>query len=75
MKSLSEHEEVPQSTNPQVRYLTIEQGHEILDRQARRYFDMSGDEFIRAYAAGELDDHPCESDVTYVALLIPLAGR
>lgn len=72
MKSISEHEEAPQPTNLGVRYLTPEQGREILDRQARCYFGMSGEEFIRAYEAGELADHPNESDVVYVALLIPL---
>jgi hypothetical protein len=28
----------------------------LVDRQARRYFGMSGDEFIRAYRVGDLDD-------------------
>lgn len=66
MKSVSEHDEVPQSTNPQVRYLTPEQGKALFDRQARRRFGMSGDEFVRAYVAGEFDDHPNHSDVEYV---------
>lgn len=69
MKSVSEHDEAPQSTNPQVRYLTPEQGKALFDRQARKRFGMSGDEFIRAYEAGELVDHPNHSDVELVWML------
>lgn len=56
-----------------VRFVDHIEGYKILDRQARRYFDMSGEEFIRAWNSGELDDRPDQSRVTLVALLIPFA--
>jgi hypothetical protein len=74
MKSISEHDDVPQSTNPQVHFLTAEEGRALFERQAHRRLGMSGDEFIRAYEAGELADHPNQSDVEFVAFLIPLAA-
>ena len=56
-----------------IRDINQERGHWILNRQAQRYFGMEADEFVRAYRAGELRDHPNQTDVTYVAMLIPLA--
>jgi len=73
MKSIPEPDEMPQSTNPKVRFLTPEQGKALFDRQARKHFGISGEEFIRAYEAGKLIDHPSQSDVEYVAFLIPFA--
>lgn len=58
-----------------IRFLNSEQGYELLDRQARRYFGMSGREFIRAWRSGDLDEHLNQSDVTYVAMLIPFADE
>jgi len=57
-----------------IRYVTHLEGIEILDRQARKYLGMSGDEFVRRYRSGEIDD-PDRSDVIRVAMLIPLAER
>lgn len=56
----------------QPQYITKAEGVTLLDRQARKYLGMSGQEFSRKYRAGELtyDDHP---DVVRVAMLIPLA--
>jgi hypothetical protein len=55
-----------------VEYVTREEGIAILDRQARKYFNMSGEEFARRYRAGALEDmHDPKVDV--VAILIPLA--
>lgn len=54
--------------------LTREEGLAILDRQARRYLNMSGDEFIRAWDAGEFADDPDRPEVMRVAFLIGL-GR
>lgn len=39
-----------------VRELSREEGRELFDRQARRYLDMSGDEFLKKWDAGEFGD-------------------
>ncbi|MGH3089357.1 MAG: hypothetical protein ACRDSJ_18850 [Rubrobacteraceae bacterium] len=39
-----------------VRQLTREEGRELLDRHARRYLGISGEEFIRRWDAGEYGD-------------------
>ncbi len=48
------------------------EGAEILDRQARKYLNMSGPEFARAFCAGELDIE--ETNVMRLYMLLPLAG-
>jgi hypothetical protein len=42
--------------NGYVEELSREQGRELLDRQTRRYLDLSVDEFIRRWDAGEFGD-------------------
>ncbi len=56
----------------QPEYITRAEGVVLLDRQARKYLNMSGEEFRRKFRSGELtyDDHP---DVVRVAMIIPLA--
>jgi len=56
---------------PRARELTREEGQRLLDQRARRFLHMSGEEFRRRYAAGELD--PDDDHVLGVALLLPLA--
>lgn len=56
-----------------IRVLDREQGKVLFDRQARRYLNMSGEEFIRAWEAGEFDDEPDRPEVIRVAMLIPFA--
>lgn len=50
------------------------EGARILDRQARRYLNMSGEEFARAYKAGEIPE-PDRSEVIRVAILLPFIGE
>ena len=57
-----------------IQYVSRQQGKRILDRQARKYLGMSGEEFVRKYRAGEIEDAD-RSDVIRVAMLIPLAER
>lgn len=59
--------------NGWVRIITKEEGMDILDAEARRYFDMSGEEFICAWESGHFSDDPDGPNVMYVAMLIPLA--
>lgn len=61
------------STNGQIRELTREEGLALLDREARRYLQMSAEEFIRAWEAGEFDDDPDRPNVMYLAMLLPFA--
>ncbi len=55
-----------------IRQLTQEEGFELLDRAARYYLDMSGDEFVRAWYEGKFDDNPDDPDVVEVAMMLPL---
>jgi hypothetical protein len=61
------------TTNGQVRELTREEGLALLDRETRRYLQISAEEFIRAWEAGEFDEDPDRPDVMYVAMLLPFA--
>lgn len=58
-------------TNGRVRVLTHEEGCALFDRAARRYMNMSGEEFIRKYEAGEFGDPDKDPNVIRVAMLIP----
>jgi hypothetical protein len=55
---------------PGIDYISKEEVMQILDRQARKYLGMSGEEFVRRYRSGETSelDH---SDVTRLSMLIP----
>lgn len=53
--------------------VTSEEGRQILDRAARRRLQISGEEFVRRWDAGEYvgkADHP---EVARVAMLLPFA--
>lgn len=52
--------------------MTREEGMRLLDRQARKYLGMSGQEFVRLYREGKIED-PWRLDVASVAMLLPLA--
>jgi hypothetical protein len=56
----------------EVRVLSREEGKLLLDEQARRYLQMSGEEFIRRWDAGEFDG-PERSEVVRLAMLLPFA--
>jgi len=53
-------------------FVTRQEGAEILDRQSRKYLNMSGPEFARAFCAGELDAE--DRDVIRLYFLLGLAG-
>lgn len=57
-----------------IQFLDKDEGMALLDRQARRYLDMSGEEFLRAWESGEFDDDPDRPEVIRVAMLIPFAS-
>ena len=56
-----------------VQELDAREGHELLDRQARRYLAMSAEEFRRAWDVGELDPE-ADPNVARVAMLLPFGG-
>jgi hypothetical protein len=56
-----------------VQELDAQEGRELLDRQARRYLGMSGEEFTRAWDRGELDPDR-DAHVARVAMLLPFGG-
>jgi len=52
--------------------MTRAEAREFFDGQARAWLGMSGEEFMRAWDAGEFDAPPERTEVTNVALLLPL---
>ena len=61
--------------NGRIHELTLEEGWELLDREARRYLNLGAEEFLAAWEAGKYDNEPERSEVIYVAMLIPFARR
>lgn len=59
---------------PGIKYVSQHEGAVILDRQARKYLGMSGNEFVQRYRAGKIEDLE-STNVARVAMLIPLAER
>lgn len=57
-----------------IRELTPQEGKELLDRAARRYLQISSDEFLERWESGDYDDDPDRPEVMRVAMLIPF-GR
>ena len=53
--------------------LSREEAKHLLDELARRYLDMSADDFIRKWEAGEFRDSQ-RPEVMRVAMLLPLAA-
>lgn len=50
--------------------LSRDEGYALLDRQARRYLNMSADEFLQAWESGQFGDNPDRPEVMRVAMLI-----
>ena len=53
-------------------FVDREEGARILERQAQKYLNMSGQEFARAFCAGELDTE--DNNVIRIYFLLGLAG-
>lgn len=54
-----------------IQTMTREESERLLDRQARKFLGMSGEEFARQFRAGEIE-YPDRLDVARVAMLLPL---
>jgi hypothetical protein len=57
----------------QIEVLDREEGMRLLDERARQYLNMSGEEFMRRWDAGEFTKGPERSEVVLLAMLLPLA--
>lgn len=54
-----------------IHFMSLEEGRQLFDKQARKYLNMTGEEFRRQYRAGLLD---CEQpEVIRVSFLLPFA--
>jgi hypothetical protein len=56
-----------------IKELSLEEGRKLLDKQARRYLNMSGDQFIQKWESGEFDDDPDRPEIMRLVMLIPFA--
>lgn len=65
-------QETSQTPIPGVRYVSREEGAERLDRAARKWLGMSGEEFVRRYKAGNIPD-PDRSEVIRLSILMQYA--
>lgn len=54
-----------------VEYLSHAEALQALDNLARRYLDMSGEEFLRRWKDNDFDD-PDSFEVTHVGILAPM---
>ena len=57
------------------RELSPEEGRAIFDEAARHYLDLSGEEFLRRWDAGEYRDREDQPGIIDVAMLVPLGRR
>ena len=53
--------------------LSVEQSHQLFDREARRLRNMPGEEFVEAYRAGKIAEDPQFPQVTELMTLLPFA--
>ena len=65
---------MPKTESPTVEVVeaTPEEGRAMLDRAAREALNMSGEEFLRRWDAGDFEDKE-DPKITRVAMLIPFA--
>lgn len=57
-----------------VQTLSPEEGRALLDKQARRYLNLSGEEFIRKWEAGEFEADADRPEIMRLVMLLPF-GR
>lgn len=55
-----------------IKYISSQEAAALLDRQAREYLGMSGDEFKRQYREGTIAE-PESANVLIISFLIPLS--
>ena len=57
---------------PVVQVLSSAEGRALFDQEARAALGMSGEEFVKAWNAGQFDDNPDCAQVMRVVQLLPL---
>lgn len=65
------HEPIEEYDESRWEYLTDEEALAMFDETARRYMNMSGEEFLRRWETGDFED-PDSSDVIHVGIMAPL---
>ena len=65
-----EHDQKDEYDETRWVYLTREEEFAIFERAARRYMDMSGEEFLRRWKTGDFED-PDSFEVLHVGIRIP----
>jgi hypothetical protein len=68
----------PDPEQSQIRFLDDDESHAFFDAQARRLLNMSGEEFLRRYDAGEYAaemDGPQHSELAELVILIPFGRK
>lgn len=68
------HEPVEELDEDRTEYLTREEGLAVIDEHARKYLNMSGEEFLQRWETGDFDD-PESYEVFRVGILVPLAAE
>lgn len=68
---IRKHEPTEELDEDRVEYLTYEEALTMFDETARRYMNMSGEEFLRRWKDNDFDD-PGSSEVMHVGVLAPL---
>lgn len=68
--SAEEHATVQEHASVDV--MTPEEAREAFDRAARRYLNMSGEEFLRRWDAGAFGDDADQPGVINLVMLLPL---
>ena len=67
----------PERDTSGIRFLDDDESHQLFDRETRRLMNMSGEELIRKYDAGEFDaemDGPNHRALVKLVMLLPF-GR
>ena len=63
----------PEPEASRIRFLDDDESHQFFDEQARRLMNMSGEEFLRRYDAGEfdevLDDPRCRGMAMMISMI------
>ncbi|HEY8623575.1 MAG TPA: hypothetical protein VIM74_06890 [Casimicrobiaceae bacterium] len=65
----------PKPANVQVHEMTAEEERALIEREVRRYFDMTPEEFLCKWRAGEIENSTeNHSDLVRVLMFMRLAG-
>ncbi len=60
-------------TNGHIKELSSEEGMKLFDNAAKYYLEISGQEFLERFEAGEFDDPDTDLNVAQVLALVPFA--